>query len=252
MLSHAAEERLGNEPTSELWGEHRARYRFAIAQGLAGHRVLDVACGAGFGSAMLQAAGARVVAMDLDPAAVLEARQTAASLPLVRADALHLPLGSRSVDAVVSFETLEHVPDASKLVHELSRVLCPEGQAIVSTPNLAFGSPERHTQNPYHVREFTAPELRELLSASFREVTLYGQWVHPAYRYVPYLLVRSTRQPRELLWKLQNRLPFGVKESLARALSGRPFFPSEQDYLFRRDGWEGAHALVAVARGPRP
>ena len=37
----AAEERLGNDPTSELWGEHRARYRFAL-QWVDGQRVLDV------------------------------------------------------------------------------------------------------------------------------------------------------------------------------------------------------------------
>lgn len=253
MRSHAAvEERVGNDPISELWGEHRARYRFAVAQGLAGRRVLDVACGAGFGSAMLGAAGARAVAMDLDPVAVGEARRTAAGVPLARADALHLPLRGQSVDAVVSFETLEHVPDASMLVRELARVLRPDGQVILSTPNLAFGPPERHTQNPFHVREFTAAELRALLSAHFRDVTLYGQWVHPSYRYVPYLLVRSTWQPREVVWKLQNRLPFAVKDGLARLISGRPYFPSEEDYLFRREDSHGAHALVATARGPRP
>lgn len=59
------EERLGNDPTSELWGEHRSRYRFA-AQFVAGKRVLDVACGSGFGLAMLRAAGAWPVGVDYD------------------------------------------------------------------------------------------------------------------------------------------------------------------------------------------
>ena len=52
------EERLGNDPTSELWGEHRSRYRFA-AQFVTGKRVLDVACGSGFGLGMLRAAAFR-------------------------------------------------------------------------------------------------------------------------------------------------------------------------------------------------
>ena len=42
------EERLADDPISELWGEHRSRYRFG-AQFAAGKRVLDVASGAGFG-----------------------------------------------------------------------------------------------------------------------------------------------------------------------------------------------------------
>jgi len=60
-----AEERLGTDSTSELWGEHRSRYRFA-APFVADQRVLDVACGSGFGLAMLRAAGARPIGFDYD------------------------------------------------------------------------------------------------------------------------------------------------------------------------------------------
>jgi SAM-dependent methyltransferase len=105
-----AEERLGYDPTSELWGEHRSRYRFA-AQWVAGKRVLDVACGAGFGLEMLRAAGANAVGLDLDFDALCQGSQA-------QADATRLPLSDASMDVVASFETIEHVPDARALVVE--------------------------------------------------------------------------------------------------------------------------------------
>jgi SAM-dependent methyltransferase len=241
-----AAERLGNDPTSELWGEHRSRYRFA-AQFAAGRRVLDVASGAGFGLQMLRQAGATPVGLDYDRVSLVEARRLDPSSRLVHADGTRMPLDDASFDLVVSFETIEHVPDAAALVAEMRRVLKPGGRLVLSTPNRAFGPPALHTGNPFHVREFTAAELRELLRIAFAEVRLYGQRPSAAYRYVPYLLVEPRYELSALTWKLLTRLPFGVRNVIALTLSGRPFYPSEDDYLFARDEVEGAHALLAVA-----
>lgn len=243
-----AEERVANDPTSELWGEHRARYRFACQLVRPGQSVLDVACGAGFGLRMLLDHGARPIGVDLQAPAVAEARAVAPQADLVQASAASLPLADHAVDLVVSFETLEHVPDAAAMLAELRRVLRPGGWLVVSTPNCAFGPPERHTGNPFHVREFTGDELRDLLGQHFDQVTLHGQWLSAAYRYVPFLLIQPDWRPRALLWKVQNRLPFGLKDALARLLTGRPFFPGECDYRFVPEAWQTAHALVAVAR----
>ena len=51
-----AEERIGDDPSSELWGEHRARYALALQTPMYGQTVLDVACGSGFGLRMLSSA----------------------------------------------------------------------------------------------------------------------------------------------------------------------------------------------------
>ena len=64
-MTFAPEERLANDPTSELWGEHRSRYRFA-AQFAAGQRILDVASGAGFGLQMLRQANGCPIGLDYD------------------------------------------------------------------------------------------------------------------------------------------------------------------------------------------
>jgi SAM-dependent methyltransferase len=243
----AAEERLANDPTSELWGEHLSRYRFA-AQFAARQRVLDVASGAGFGLPILTHAGGRPIGVDYDALALDDVRQRQPCAALVRADATRLPLRAQSVDLVVSFETIEHVPDAQALVVEIRRVLRPGGRLVLSTPNRAFGPAERHTANPFHVREFTADELRSLLRESFDEVRLYGQLPASRFRYVPYLMIEPHREPTAIAWKLQARLPFALKNGLALALSGRPFYPGERDYCFELEGYHNAHALLAVAR----
>jgi SAM-dependent methyltransferase len=242
-----AEEHLANDPSSELWGEHRSRYRFA-AQFVRGKRVLDVASGAGFGMQMLEAAGACPIGVDYDRDALREVRSIVPRACLVRADATRMPLVDASMDVVVSFETLEHVPDAMAMVREIRRVLKPGGCLVLSTPNRAFGPVERHTNNPFHVREFTAAELRDVLCSAFEHVELFGQAPTPQYRYVPYLMVEQHYEPTALVWKLQLRLPFAVRERIAQRLNGRSFYPSERDYRFDKDQCDGAHALVAVAR----
>jgi SAM-dependent methyltransferase len=243
----SAEERLANDPTSELWGEHRSRYRFA-AQFVAGDVVLDVACGSGFGLGMLIDAGATPIGVDYDVGPLVAIRAGLPNARLVRGDGARLPLDSASVDQVVSFETIEHVPDARAFVLELRRVLKPGGRLVLSTPNRAFGPLERHTTNRFHIREFTADELRGLLGECFDFVRLYGQRPRAQYRYVPFLMIEPHREPTALAWKAMTRLPYPIRNRLALTLSGRPFYPGETDYCFDADATDGAHALVVVAR----
>lgn len=249
MNPREAEERLRFDPTAELWGEHRARYRFAL-QYLPPGRVLDVACGSGLGVDVLRSTRS-VVGMDLDPAALRESRRNVPGIPFVRSDAQRLPLSSGSVQGVTCMETIEHVPDAAALVRELARVLAPDGALVLSTPNRAFGPASLHENNPFHVRELTAPELRAELTSCFDDVQVLGQRVDPHYRFVPFLMVEPDRSPEALVWKALNRLPFAAKNTLARFLDDRAFYPTEHDWFFDLECAPYAHTLVAVARGPR-
>lgn len=241
-----AEERLSHDPTSELWGEHRARYRFA-ARFAAGQRILDVASGAGFGLQMLRAAGGRPIGVDYEAVVLRAGRMLDPTSWLVNGDAASLPLVDQAMDLVVSFETLEHVLRPQAMVQELRRVLKPGGRLILSTPNKAFGPPELHMNNPFHLQEFTAPELRQLLCGTFANVRLYGQLPSAAYRYVPFLMVDRHVEPSAIMWKLLTRVPFGVRNRLTMAVTGRSFYPSETDYHFEPEGWASSHVLIAVA-----
>jgi SAM-dependent methyltransferase len=146
--------------------EHVARYRFARDR--VRGRVLDVACGTGYGTAMLGAVG-----VDLSLEALRYARRHPA--PYVAADAAVLPFG-RVFDAIVSFETIEHVADAARFVSECARVLKPGGVFLVSTPNRELWSPRSPKPiQRHHVREFNRREFLEVLRPF--KVQLFGQLV---------------------------------------------------------------------------
>jgi SAM-dependent methyltransferase len=159
------EERLVPEEAVEAsLQEHLARYRFARDH--ARGRVLDVACGTGYGTAMLDAVG-----VDLSLEALRYARRHPARY--VAADAARLPFG-RVFDSVVSFETIEHVPDPARFVEECARVLKPGGLFLVSTPNRDLWSPRSSKPlQRHHVKEFTRKEFLAVLQPF--KVRLFGQ-----------------------------------------------------------------------------
>ncbi len=159
------EERLVPERAVEAsLQEHLARYRFARER--ARGRVLDVACGTGYGTALLGGVG-----VDLSLEALRYARRHPARY--VAADAARLPF-PRVFDTVVSFETIEHVADPARFVAECARVLKPDGTFIVSTPNRELWSPRSPKPlQRYHVREFNRKEFLEILKPF--EVQLFGQ-----------------------------------------------------------------------------
>ncbi|MGH2898589.1 MAG: class I SAM-dependent methyltransferase, partial [Solirubrobacteraceae bacterium] len=130
---------------SLVLAEHLARYRFA-ARLARGRAVLDAACGEGYGSAMLAAAGAAsVVGIDIDAETVAHARATH-GIDAREGDVGRLPCEDASFDLVVSFETIEHVAEPERALDEFRRVLSPGGILVVSTPN----GDEYLEDNPYH------------------------------------------------------------------------------------------------------
>ena len=254
--SAPALERVGPESAaSPFWAEHRSRYRFA-APYVEGAAVLDVACGEGWGGPMLLEAGARsVLGVDSSPEAVAAA--AACPVPGMRVelgDACELPVADRSIDVVVSFETLEHLERPARFLGEVRRVLTREGLLLLSTPNAAHTRPvDGVPRNPFHVREYSADELEAMLRERFASVELRGQRVHPRLRPCPYWErpeLRSGRgeRARSLLWKLLARLPQDRRERVARRLLGHPLLPGEDGFVFDPADVEGGHVLVAVCR----
>ena len=170
-------ERFTPECVREIWYEHWHRYAFA--RGLsAGKRVLDAACGEGYGAALLAGVAADVVGIDLDRAAVAHARSRYASLPRLRferADATELPFAAGAFDLVVSFETLEHLAAQERLLAGFARVLADEGVLVISSPDRHVYSEVAGFRNEFHVRELYRDELLALLRPHFAAVRLYGQ-----------------------------------------------------------------------------
>jgi len=156
--------------------ESAARYAFAAAA-VQNARVLDVASGAGLGSDLLRRSGARfVVGVEADRDALAPRRIVATDghgLAFVCADATALPLADGTCDVVVSFETIEHVADPSRMLAECRRVLRRGGHLYLSTPNRTVT--RWLPPNPFHVREFTIGEITALARRHFGDVTCHWQ-----------------------------------------------------------------------------
>ena len=155
----------------EIAYEHCHRYAFA-RRFARGRRVLDAACGEGYGVALLADASASVIGIDIDAGVIAAAAKRYGDLRNVRfasASVVELPLSDRSVDVVVSFETIEHIgaTDQTRMLAEFARVLAPTGLLVLSSPNRPEYSDARDYVNPFHVHELDRDELSRLLDAEF-------------------------------------------------------------------------------------
>jgi SAM-dependent methyltransferase len=169
-------ERYTPDVSGMIGYEHWHRYAIA-ASIVAGCRVLDAACGEGYGSARLACVADSVVGVDMDAASIRHATRRYArdNLAYVRASVTALPLADASVDVVVSFETIEHLHAQESMLAEFRRVLAPGGALILSSPNRPVYNAGAEATNPFHVRELDRGELAALLDPCFPQQAWHGQ-----------------------------------------------------------------------------
>ena len=157
-LELTGERTLPDVPEENYWyRRHLAVYRW-IAARCDGLRVVDMACGEGYGSAVLAEHAADVTGVDANPEAHEHARLRYGrpGLRFERGLVEEWDDGA-PWDAIVFLQTIEHVPDPAAMLSRFRRLLAPGGVAYVSTPNrltLAPAGAER-SDNPWHVREYT-------------------------------------------------------------------------------------------------
>ncbi len=170
-------ERFLPECSGEIWYEHWHRY--ALARQLSQHcTVLDVACGEGYGAAMVAETAYKVVGVDLSVDVIQHAKNNYrhhANLQFVTASCECLPFSDASFDFAISFETIEHIEKQKEFISELTRVLRPDGILILSSPNKRLYSDAHDYHNEFHVRELYRNELEELLLEAFPHIFWLGQ-----------------------------------------------------------------------------
>ena len=160
--------------------EHVHRYAYAT-QFVQNKRVLDLACGEGYGSYLLAKTAKSVAGIDIDNNTIKHARNKyiKQNLEFRVGSITEVPIGGESIfDVAVCFEALEHIEDHQKLLSEVKRLLTPEGVFIVSTPNKTVYSDEPQFNNPFHVHELYFDEFRELLEKYFKNVKFLGQRIY--------------------------------------------------------------------------
>jgi len=174
-LALTGERTLPDVPEENYWfRRHLAVYRW-IATRTAGKRVIDMACGEGYGADVLAAAAASVVGVDANPEAHEHARMRYVH-PNLRYERDLVESFAEPCDAVVFLQTIEHVRDPGSILEHFKSMLTPGGAVYVSTPNLLTLAPPgaEKSDNPWHVREYRAAEFRDLCEAHFERVELLG------------------------------------------------------------------------------
>lgn len=169
-------ERFTPECVREIRYEHVHRYVFA-SDLVKGRRVLDAACGEGYGSALLARTASSVTGVDVSADAVEHAkdRYVIPNLEFLEANCLALPFSDGEFGCIVSFETLEHLEDQDGLMSEFRRVLSPDGFLLVSTPDKAVYTDKMGNRNEYHVAELYRAGFEELAGRYFPAHRLWGQ-----------------------------------------------------------------------------
>lgn len=153
-------------------------HRYAMASELAKKkRVLDLACGEGYGSNMLAKTAATVIGVDIDEASIIHAQKKyqRGNLSFQQGRCENIPLPNHSVDIVVSFETIEHTDKQEEMLAEIKRVLIPGGILIISSPDKREYSESPNHYNKFHVKELYAEEFYDLLARYFKYQKHFGQ-----------------------------------------------------------------------------
>jgi 2-polyprenyl-3-methyl-5-hydroxy-6-metoxy-1,4-benzoquinol methylase len=149
---------------------HILRYQWAAGYVRPGDRVLDAACGLGYGSYVLArlSEASSVLGIDgSDYAIDYASRNFAEILPKIGFRSGYLPQTltnepDGSFDTIISFETLEHVEDPKALIAEFHRLLSPGGRLLVSVPN-DWSDESGEDPNPFHLHVYDWTILKDQL-----------------------------------------------------------------------------------------
>jgi 2-polyprenyl-3-methyl-5-hydroxy-6-metoxy-1,4-benzoquinol methylase len=176
-LELTGERTLPDVPAENYWfRRHLAVYEWIGAR-VAGLRVIDMACGEGYGSEVLSRSAGSVVGVDANPEAYEHARRRYVRQNLRFERSLVDGFGEEGCcDAVVFLQTIEHVQDPGAVLDHFAAILAPGGVAFVSTPNVLTLAPPGavKSDNPWHLREYRADEFEQLCRRTFEHVELLG------------------------------------------------------------------------------
>jgi SAM-dependent methyltransferase len=238
-LELTGERTLPDVPAENYWyRRHLAVYEWIGAR-VIGKRVLDMACGEGYGSAVLARGAETVLGVDANPDAFEHARLRYArqNLRFERGMVENHGLPG-AYDAVVFLQTIEHVHDPLAVLRHFRSLLAPGGSVYVSTPNLLTLAPPGadKSSNPWHLKEYRAHEFDALCRTVFGRVELLG------------LFHARKLRLHELA------LACGWDAVHARLGLTKPFYDrftpaiSARDFALRPSGLDGALDFLAVCR----
>jgi 2-polyprenyl-3-methyl-5-hydroxy-6-metoxy-1,4-benzoquinol methylase len=171
-------ERLETDVFTETSIEHLHRYAIAMEL-VQNKKVLDIACGEGYGSSLLAQNATHVTGVDINDDIVKQAatKYKKQHLEFFTGTVENIPASDKQFEVVVSFETLEHIADHTKMMAEIKRVLKHDGLLIISTPDKKNYTDKTGRNNPFHVKELYEEEFKTLLHQYFKNVQVLNQQI---------------------------------------------------------------------------
>jgi len=177
-MDFTGERYVPNKVFGEIEVEHKQRYH-AILDLVKNKKVLDAACGEGYGTNLISQHAEFVWGIDISKDSIDWATTAYHSnnIEFKVSDIQTLPISDQSVDVVVSFETIEHVDEKAqeKFLNEIKRVLKPNGILIMSTPDKRLYSDIVGFTNEFHIKEFYENEFRSFLQSKFKHTYMFRQ-----------------------------------------------------------------------------
>jgi 2-polyprenyl-3-methyl-5-hydroxy-6-metoxy-1,4-benzoquinol methylase len=176
-LALTGERTLPDVPEENYWFQrHLVVYEWIRAR-VGGLRVIDMACGEGYGSDVLARTAASVVGVDANPEAHEHARLRY-TRPNLRFARDLVETFDEPADAVVFLQTIEHVRNPDEVLERFKTLTGASTSplVVVSTPNVLTLAPEgaERSGNPWHVKEYRPEEFRALCEAHFADVEVLG------------------------------------------------------------------------------
>jgi 2-polyprenyl-3-methyl-5-hydroxy-6-metoxy-1,4-benzoquinol methylase len=227
-------ERLVPSVLSDVATEHLARYSFCLDL-VKDKIVLDAACGEGYGTYLLSASAKIITGIDIDASIVKHAqlKYKNSNISFITGSVLQTPFADQTFDVIVSFETLEHLPEHEAMLQEFKRILKPQGLLIISTPDTEEYSHKPNRHNPYHKKELSLPAFEELVAGYFAnsfffgQQTISGSLIHPLRSSSFENLTRYNGNYDEI-----NKVPLLTAPIYLIALASDVSLPQEKSLLF--------------------
>ena len=238
-LALTGERTLPDVPEENYWyRRHLVVYEWIGAR-IGGLKVVDMACGEGYGSAVLARTAREVVGVDANPEAHEHARLRYTS-PTLRFERDLVETFGEPCDGVVFLQTIEHVSNPDAVLEHFKALVGGDGLVVLSTPNVLTLAPAgaEKSENPWHLKEYRAEEFGALCAAHFAEVEIHGLFHARKLAAHAFALER-------LHWDAIHK---GL--GFSKAFYNR-FTPaiSERDFALRSDrALDGALDFVAVCR----
>ncbi|MGV7118372.1 methyltransferase domain-containing protein [Paenibacillus kyungheensis] len=177
-MDFTGERYVPNKVFGEIEVEHKQRYH-AILDLVKNKKVLDAACGEGYGTNLISQRAEFVWGIDISEDSIQWANEAyhSTNIEFKVSDIKSLPISDHSVDVVVSFETIEHVDEQAqkKFLSEIKRVLKHDGILIMSTPDKRLYSDVVGFTNKFHIKEFYDHEFQNFLESDFKYTHMFRQ-----------------------------------------------------------------------------